>query len=492
MDVRGRRVRPGQKRESKPRWLLVAVIFMVAPTTARGQSSTKVQATEKQDPAVETTPSGEGGVVPPRSSTIPSSARPDPESQPATGQQSSDYDLLGTLYLDWFRIGYSDESSSSQLSTRFKFRMGQRPGEGWRIRIDLRDRWAPEASGGNQLIIYDAALVLDDRRNPWTLTLGQMNLYDSAGVGELLGGLFEYRGEDPWTVGGYGGLEPQIYEASIDTGYQKAGLFARYDGDRARCAMVSYNVLRFAGETERQFLYFSGLAPVERLILYGNMEYELGPHVVQPDRLSRVFVNGRYDVTDTIDVTANYSAGKGLDYHRFLLEKSQDPRLNQAELERFYYSSQLGVRLGVRVHPSGRVFIEQRVSEHKDRGIRNNTTRLGGSAYDVAGSRFSFHGSYSINRGDAAESNDFRFSASRDFGLLSWTAYYSTSFNAIRFDTVSGRPEVVHLADRKTLSNDLFFAVSDALALSFELELSSLGGASETSVFARAIYRFQE
>jgi hypothetical protein len=115
---------------------------------------------------------------------------------------------------------------------------------------------------------------------------------------------------------------------------------------------------------------------------------------------------------------------------------------------------------------------------------------LGGSLYNVAGSRFSFHGSYSINRGDASESNVFRFSASRDFGFLSWTAYYSTSFNGIRFDAVSGQPEVVHMDNRKALSNDLFFTITEALALSFELEISSLGDSSENALFVRTIYRF--
>ncbi len=402
----------------------------------------------------------------------------------------SSTDLRGALYIDWFRIRYGDTESTSQLSTRFKFQWGRRPGNGWRVRVDMRDRWNPGDSDSNQLLVYDAALVLDDRRKPWTLSLGQMNLYDSAGTGQLLGGLFGYRALEDWTIGGYGGLEPRIYTNSLDASYQKYGVFARYDGGNAQSATVSYNTLRFAGNTERQFLYLTGLAPFNQLVVYGNMEYELGPNVVQADRLSRVFVNARYDVTDTIDITGNYSSGKGLDYHRFILEKSKDPRLSDAELERFYYSSQFGVRLGARIHPSVRVFVEQRISEQKNRDIRNNTTRLGASTYNVAGSRFSFYGSYSINRGDTSESNVFRFSASRDFGPLSWTAYYSTSFNGIRFDTVSGQPEVIHMDNRKTLSNDLFFAITEALAASFEIEFSSFGDSSENSVFARAIYRF--
>ena len=412
------------------------------------------------------------------------------ELAPPTTPPSKDLRLRGALYIDWFRMSFGDDASSGQLSSRVKLEAGQPPGDGWRARLDVRNRLNHGARSSNQLIVYDAYMMLDDKNKPFSLSFGQMNLYDSAGIGVLLGGLLGYRIGDALTVGGYGGLEPNLYGYSVDAGYQKFGAFARYDGVDARSLTVSYNTIRFAGQTERRFLYTSGLIPLDRLVLYGNLEYELGSNITGEDRVSRVFMNARFNVTDTVDITGNYSSGKGLDYHRFLLEQSQSFNVASAELERFYYSEQYGIRLGYRFHPQMRVFVEQRRSEQKDRLIVNNTTRLGGSAYDIAGSGFSLYGSYNINRGDASESNSLQFSASRDFGRLSWTGYFSTSFNGIRFDAVSGRPVIIHIDNRRTFSNDFFYVLTRALALSLEYEYSVLGEDSENTIFARAIYRF--
>ena len=122
-----------------------------------------------------------------------------------------------------------------------------------------------------------------------------------------------YRAASNWLVGGYGGLKPGFYASEIDPAFRQVGAFARYLGPKARTLTVSLNELRYSGQTERRFLYLNGLLPLhDRAVLYGNMEFELASQVRREDRLSRLFVNGRFEVTDAIDVTANYSSGRGL------------------------------------------------------------------------------------------------------------------------------------------------------------------------------------
>jgi hypothetical protein len=191
-----------------------------------------------------------------------------------------------------------------------------------------------------------------------------------------------------------------------------------------------------------------------------------------------------------MDVTAHYSSGKGLDFHRFLIEQSQNPDRNSPELERFYYSQSYGVRFSVKPHRRVRIYVAQRESEQKDRLIHNHTTQLGGSALNVAGSGISVYGNYNINRGDASESDSYQISLSRRFGPLSWTAYYSSVFNGIRFDASTGLPHIVRMSNRSTVSNDLFFSISRALALSLQHDYSSQGAADENTLFFRVIYRF--
>ena len=399
--------------------------------------------------------------------------------------------LRGSYSADWFRTSYGDGLSSSQLSNRLKMETGRRPGDGWRLVLDVRDRLDNGGSLSNMLIVYDARLVYDQSSNPLTFAAGQMGLYDTVGVGQLLGGILGYRVRPGVTVGGYAGLEPEIYGPHVDSGYQKYGAYTQFYGSGATSASVSYNALRFNGMSERQYIHSNALLPfAERGVFYGNLEYELSSRVASQDRLSSLFLNARYDITDSVDVTANYSSGRGLDYHRFLVEQSQEPGLNDAEIERFYYSTQYGARLGVQPTRQVRVFVELGRSEQKDLGVQNKTTTLGGSVWDLADSGLSLYGSYRINRGDESESNSYRLSLSRDFGLISWTIYYSSVFNGVRFDPVTGVPLLVRIPDRKTLSNDLFFALTRSVGASFEYEYSAQqDGPSENAVFFRFIYR---
>lgn len=397
--------------------------------------------------------------------------------------------LRGAIYADWFRATYDNGLSTSQFSNRVRLEMGRPPGDGWRLFLDVRDRFN-KARGTNLLLVYDARLIYDEQSNPIELSLGQMNLYNSAGVGQLLGGVVGYQISPALTIGGYGGLQPNIYRLDVDPGYQKYGFYTQVRPTGAMTAALSYNRLRFDGETEREFIYTTGLVPVgDFAVFFGNLEYELSDHLADEDRLSQLFLNVRYNVTRTVDVTAHYSSGKGLDFHRFLIQQSQDPDRNSPELERFYYSKTYGVRLSVKPHRRVRLYVAQRESEQKDRAIRNHTTQIGGSAQNIGGSGISLYGSYYINRGDASESDSYRFSVSRDFGPLSWTAYYSSTFNGIRFDASTGLPTIVRISDRNTVSNDLFFSITRSLVVSFEHDYSSQGGEDENSLFFRVIYR---
>jgi hypothetical protein len=400
------------------------------------------------------------------------------------------FDFQGSFYVDWFGARYGEGISTSQLSNRLKLEMGSRPAEGWRAFLDLRDRFRGGSSENNLVIVYDARLVYDQFQNPLKLSLGQMNLYDSAGAGQLLGALVGYQVSKAVSLGGYAGLEPEIYAVRVDPDYRKFGFFTRYDGADARSATVSYNSVRYRGQTERSFLYSSALMPVRDLTLYGNVEYELTDFTAGEDRLSRLFMNARYTFSDEIDLTGFYSSGKGLDFHRFLLEQSQEPTQRDAEIERFYYTRQFGARLSVKPHDQVRFYVAQQRSEQRDQLINNLTTQLGGSAWNLGGTGMSVYANLSLNRGDAAESNTYSFSVSRDLGSVSWTGYYSNTFNAVRFDRSTGTPRLIRVVNRRTLANDLFWLITRALAVSLEHQYSGQGDDRENALFVRVIYRF--
>lgn len=409
----------------------------------------------------------------------------------SSGQEiHKDFYLRGVLYFDWFGAKYENSDFFHQLSSRLKLEMVNRRGEGWTFILDTRDRLRLGDAKGNQVILYDARILFDKRDSPLFLSLGQMNLYDTAGIGQLLGGVVGFKLSRDLLLGGYAGLESSIYVNRLENDYQKYGLFARYQGSYGRRFSLSYNCLRFSGSTERQYIYAGTMFPfVKALTFYGNLEYELASNVRSEDRLSRAFVNVRWDPTNSVDMTAFYSSGRGLDYHRYILERSQDPTLNDTGLERFYYSSQYGLRLSVKPRRSLRLYLSRMESEQKDLDIRNHTWRIGGSAGNLLNSGVTLYGNYAWNRGEMSESDSYCVALSRDVGIVSWHCSFANTFNGVRYNYRSETSEIIHLNDYKTFTTQFFVPLNRMIAASMEYEYFLQETRNQHLFFIRLIIR---
>lgn len=397
--------------------------------------------------------------------------------------------LRGRFYADWF--GSRNQAGFvSQISNRVKLEYGSVPGEGWTLRLDFRGRRRTGASEGGRVSLYDARITRDDWRSRYYFSFGQMNLYDTAGIGELLGGLAGRKFGKNLLVGGYYGFNPDLYSTRLDPQFRKTGAFLRVTGKKSQSLSLSVNQIKYAGQTERRFVYLNGLTSIEdRAFLYGNLEFELAGNVRSTDRLSRVFLNGRFDLSKKVDLTANFSSGKGLDFHQFLLDQMEGAVGNNRNLERYYFSNQYGVRLRYRATDRIRLYLGQRESENRDTLIHNRTTQLGFSASDLAETGFSLYANYNLNRGDRSESNSLYVSVSRSFGRYAWTGNYSSSFNGLRFNRSSLSPEVIHLANQHTVSNDFFITVNRTLGLSFQHEHTFVRDGAADLFFIRLILR---
>jgi hypothetical protein len=219
------------------------------------------------------------------------------------------------------------------------------------------------------------------------------------------------------------------------------------------------------------------------------MEYELASNVQTEDRLSRIFLNVRYDPIQLIDVMAHYSSGRGLDYHGYVIEASKDPTLNDRTLEHYYYTRQYGLRFSLKPTQGVRLFVARQESEQKDENIRNHTWRFGFSALNFFKSGFTIYGNYAINRGEISESDSYYVSAAKDFGRISWSVSFSNTFNGLRFVPGVDVPQVVHLDDYKTIASDVFIPLSRTWALSFQYEYFVQEKSDQHLFFIRVILR---
>jgi hypothetical protein len=396
----------------------------------------------------------------------------------------------GRLYLDWYGAAYRDTDFYHQLSTRLKVELFNRRGQGWNLLVDTRSRTRLSEEGSSHFILYDARLSFERKDSPWYFSMGQMNLYDTAGIGQLLGGIAGYRPKPGLLVGGYAGLESSVYINRVAGGYGKFGVFARYLGSLGKRFALSYNLVRFAGATERKYVYFGSLYPVNRsLVFYGNIEYELASNVLTSDRLSRIFLNIRYDPAELVDITAHYSSGRGLDFHRFVIEASKNPTLNDSSLEHYYYTRQYGVRFSLKPVQGVRLYVSRRESEQKDDNIHNHTWRFGFSALNIARTGFTAYGNYALNRGEISESDSYYLSVAKDFGRISASLSFSSAFNGIRFVPGADTPQVIHLDDYKTVAADLFVPINKMIALSLQYEYFIQEESNQHLFFVRFMLR---
>lgn len=410
---------------------------------------------------------------------------------PVSGQSAgAGFYQRGAVTLDWNGSRFSDGTLFNQVSVRFRFDLIDRPGQGWTLNFDVRDRLGFRGAAANQAIVYSARLTFDKSGSPFYLSLGQMNLYDTAGIGQLLGGLAGIRLGRDFLVGAYGGLESSPYVSRLDAGYLKAGAFVRWLGAKGRSVSLSLNQLAYGGRTERRYAYANVFLPVAKVIvLYGNAEYELGPNVSGENRLSRVFASARLGLGRWADLTASASSGKGLDFHRALIEASQNPSLGDPNIERFYYTGYYGVRLSLKPARTVRLSVSRQQSERKDLGVLNHTWRFGASAWDILGRGLSVVGDYAVNRGDLSESDAFYVSLTKDLGRFSLTGSLSNSFNGVRFDPAGGEPQVIHINDHRNVSLGALIRLGGGLTASVEYGGFLQSGLNEHFLFVRFVYR---
>jgi hypothetical protein len=410
---------------------------------------------------------------------------------PVEGRTGTDRPYFrGGLYFDWFGAKYEGTDLANRFSLRLKGEFLNRRGEGWSLLIDTRDRLRLGEAGSNHVLLYDARLSFERAGSPWYLALGQMNLYDTAGIGQLLGGVAGFKLKQYILVGGYAGMESSVYVARVSQDYSKFGVFARWMGARGKRVSLSFNQVQYSGEVERRYVYVGSLLPVNRsLVLYGNVEYELAAQVRDSDRLSRFFANLRWDPLDVLDLLVHFSSGKGMDFHRYAVEQSKNPSLNDQGLERFYYSQQYGMRLSLKPKRGIRFYVERRESEQKDAAVRNHTWRFGASGLNMFRSGISVYGNYALRRGEISESDSYYLSVTRDFGRISWNVSFSNTFNGVRFDSRTGVPELIHLDDHKTASTYVFAPITRVLAVSLEYEYFLQREADQHMFFMRLILR---
>ena len=71
------------------------------------------------------------------------------------GETNKGFFFRGAFYQDWMGIKSEDSDLYHRLSSRLKLTFWNKPGDGWTVYMDIRNRYTLGDQGNNQLIIYD-------------------------------------------------------------------------------------------------------------------------------------------------------------------------------------------------------------------------------------------------------------------------------------------------------------------------------------------------
>jgi len=115
--------------------------------------------------------------------------------------------------------------------------------------------------------------------------------------------------------------------------------------------------------------------------------------------------------------------------------------------------------------------------------------RFSASAWNLLGQGISVTGDYAINRGDAAESNSYYASLTKEFGRFSLTGSISNTYNGVRIDSTSGTPQLIHLNDYQNVGASAFIRVGKSFWVSLEYNYYLQQAANQHFVFVRLIYK---
>lgn len=138
--------------------------------------------------------------------------------------------------------------------------------------------YATESHWNNRL--YEAALTYDDPAANWGFSAGRVARNAIAGIGTIDGLLLSRNVAPHWSVGAFGGTQPNLENTDIQTDEVKAGAFAQYKTPRSAKHVYS-GTLAVAGdyrsgEINREFVYQQAqYRHGSRFYVYESSEFNL-------------------------------------------------------------------------------------------------------------------------------------------------------------------------------------------------------------------------
>ena len=345
-----------------------------------------------------------------------------------------------------------ESRSYAEYVTQVAIRSAEESPQGIEYGLDTRMAGYSGLERDSRVSIYDAWTGVKLMDGALRVRGGQMWVTELGGLGAIAGGMVEYRrplASGTLRLAGFGGLEPETYQAGYVRDVKRYGGYAAFDAGALRRHVVGYVMVRDATLTERSVLSSTNYVPIgKRVFVYQALEYDLtGPGGQGDGGLTYFFVNGRGAATKRIDLQGSYHRGRSVDARSITLDQLNGRPISPKTLEGLLFESASG-RVTVEVVRGVRAYAGfGRDKNNRDSDLTNRFT-LGGSASNVAKSGIDATVAMSrIDRGVGGSFDSWYMSVGRNVGRrLYLTGEYSSSLSVLRFAGADGfiveqRPE---------------------------------------------------
>jgi hypothetical protein len=369
-------------------------------------------------------------------------------------------------------------------------------GNGLEFGIDSRVAGYGSGERDARVSVYDAWIGSRLIDGALRVRAGHMWMNDLGGLGAIAGGMAEYRrplGSGHLRFGGFGGLEPESYEAGYVQDVTRFGGYVAFDGAGLQKHVLGYVQVKNASATERSVLTTTNYVPIgKKVFVYQAAEVDLeGPAGQGSGGLTYFFTNARVAATSRVDVQGLYHRGRSIDARTITEDQLNGRPISPKALEGLLFES-AGARVNVTVARGIRAFGGYaRDRNNRDDEIANRLT-AGGSASSILGSGVDLTLSLSrIDRGAAGAYNTWWASAGRSIGSRVYVSGdYSSSAAIVRFAGADGivienRPHT----DR--FSGSAIVNLNRAISLLVTGEYAMEDTLNEARVLAGITYRIQ-
>jgi hypothetical protein len=392
----------------------------------------------------------------------------------------------------------SPDSSFGEVIANVTFESPAGDQVNYEYRADLRFAGYPGVDGRPRRVsIYDAyagARLMGGRLG---VRGGQMWLTDLGGLGSVGGGMVEMRmaqgtGGARWRAALFGGFEPKIMEAGYEKQVLKAGGLMAYDGAGMRRHVLGFVHIRDNGVTERSVFSFTNYLPVfKRLFVYQIGEWDVaGPGIEGAGSLTYFFVNGRYVVTERVEVQGLYHRGRSIDSRSIIRDQLDGRPVDPKALDGMRFESVTG-RVTVRLFRNVRVYGGVGQDRNNRDDEPSSRVNVGLFAPNVLGTGIDLTVSDSrIDRGANGSYDAWYASVGRSLGShIYLTGDYGTSLSVYRFTSSTGfvidtRPRTQRVAFSG------IFNVPHGASLQITAERVLDGDMTQTRVLSGVTYRF--